>query len=275
MEKLSNWGQMASETLQNVFKTLIEYIPNILGAILILFLGWLANKIISFVLKRVFKVIKIDELSNKVNEKSLLGNEINNIDFSKIILTFVKVILFLIAIILVFDVLELQVISSEISNLLRYLPRLLSALVLFTIGLYIANFIKNALNKLFDSFDLIGGNIIGNMVFYVIITIISVAALNQAGVNTSIISNNLTIILCIALASIGLAFGLGSKEIIRDLLKSYYARKKYMIGQKVIIKNITGTIESIDNISITIKTEKSKHILPISEVFSNDVEVLD
>lgn len=204
-----------------------------------------------------------------------MGNEINNIDFSKIILTFVKVLLILIAFILAFDVLELQTISSEISNLLRYLPKLLGALVLFTLGLYIANFIKNALTKLFDSFDLIGGNIIGNMVFYIIITIISVAALNQAGVNTNIISNNLTIILCIVLASIGLAFGLGSKEIISDLLKAYYARKKYNIGQKIKIKNISGIIESVDNISITIKTKESKYILPISEVFSNDVEILD
>lgn len=275
MEKLNNWGQMASETFKNVFKTLIEYLPNIFGAILILFLGWLANKIISYLLKKVFRIIKIDNLSNIINEQSLLGNEINNINFSKIILTFVKVLLFLISIILVFDALELKTISSEISSLLRYLPRLLGALVLFTIGLYIANFIKKTINKLFDSFDLVGGSIIGNMVFYIIITIISIASLNQAGVNTSIISNNLTIILCIVLSSIGLAFGLGSKDIIKDLLKAYYARKKFIVGQKINIKQITGNIESIDNISITIKTKNSKHILPISEIFNNDVEVID
>ena len=73
-----------------------------------------------------------------------LYNKYRNIDFSKIILTFVKVLLILIAFILAFDVLELQTISSEISNLLRYLPKLLGALVLFTLGLYIANFIKKA-----------------------------------------------------------------------------------------------------------------------------------
>lgn len=60
MEKLNSWGQMASETVKNVFRTFIEYLPNIIGAVLIFFLGWLFNKIISYLLKKVFKVIEVN-----------------------------------------------------------------------------------------------------------------------------------------------------------------------------------------------------------------------
>ena len=39
-----------------------------------------------------------------------------------------------------------EIVSKEIGNLLRYLPRLFSALALFMVGIYIAKFVKNAIS---------------------------------------------------------------------------------------------------------------------------------
>ena len=64
------------------------------------------------------------------------------------------------------------------------------------------------------------------------------------GINTDIITNNLTIILGAFLASIALAFGLGSKDVIGDLMRSFYTRKNFEVGQKIHFGTITGTIQS-------------------------------
>ena len=275
MEKFNAWKEISINSFNNLFEVITELLPNIIGAIFILFIGWLANKVIAFFLKKVLKLIKIDALSDRINQKGVLGKGIKNLDISKIILLFIKCTLFLITITLAFEILELQTISSVIGNLLLYLPKLFGAIVLFVLGLYIANFIKSSLNKVFESFDVMGGNIIGNFVFYIIVTIVTVAAINQAGVNTSIISNNLTVILFIVLTSIGLSLALGSKDVISQLMKAFYVRKKYNIGQKIKVKNHTGYIESIDGISLTLNMEPNKIVFPISEIVTNDIEVLD
>ena len=88
------------------------------------------------------------------------------------------------------------------------------------------------------------GKIISSIVFYIIAMLITVTALNQAGINTDIITNNLTIILGAFLASIALAFGLGSKDVIGDLMRSFYTRKNFEVGQKIHFGTITGTIQS-------------------------------
>jgi len=275
MDKLNAWKEISINSFNNLFEVITDLLPNIIGAIFILFIGWLANKVIAFFLKKVLKLIKIDDLSDKINQKGVLGREVKNLNISKIILLFIKCTLFLITITLAFEILELQAISAVIGSLLLYLPKLFGAIVLFILGLYIANFIKSSLNNVFDSFDIMGGNIIGNFVFYIIVTIVTVAAINQAGVNTSIISNNLTVILFIVLTSIGLSLALGSKEVVSQLTRAFYVRKKYNIGQKIKVKNYTGYIESIDGISLTLDTKPNKVVIPISEIVTNDIEVLD
>ena len=165
------------------------------------------------------------------------------------------------------------IVSEEIGNLLRYLPKLFSAIALFMVGLYIANFVKKAIQGLFESFDLSGSKIISRLVFYIIAIIITITALNQAGIDTQIITNNLTIILGAFLAAIALAFGLGSREIVGDLLRSFYTRKNFAIGDKVTIDGIEGHIESIDNISLTLKNSNGKVVIPIKDVVETKVEI--
>jgi hypothetical protein len=49
-----------------------------------------------------------------------------------------------------------SIISVEISNLLRYLPLLFSAITLFMIGIYVANFVRKAIYGLFSSLSMSG-----------------------------------------------------------------------------------------------------------------------
>ncbi|NNE75671.1 MAG: mechanosensitive ion channel [Pricia sp.] len=217
---------------------------------------------------------KVDKLSEKANEAKLFGegSEVK-IDISKIILGFIKGILWLTFIIIAADVMGLSVISSEIANLLRYLPVLLSAIVIFMIGMFAAKLIKKALMRVFDSMGISGSKIISGIVYYIIIIFVLITALNQAGIDTAMITGNLTLIMGAFLLAFALALGLGSREVVADLLKTFYARKTYAVGNHIKTKKIEGTIEAIDGIFITIKTANSKFVLPITEIAEQRVEV--
>lgn len=275
METINNWKDLTFNSLNEMGKNVMEAIPNIVGAILILILGWIITKIVIYILRRILRFAKVDKLTDVINEKDLFGKTDLTFNVTNVIVGFVKWILFLVFLIVAADIMNWQVVSEEIGKLLRYLPKLFSAIALFMIGLYIANFVKKAIVGLFESFDLAGTKIIGNLVFYVLVVIITITALNQAGINTDIITNNLTIILGAFLGSVAIGFGFGSKEVIGDLLRAFYSRKNFEIGQKVKIKGTTGTVESIDNITMTLKTETGKMILPIKEVVDNEVEVVE
>jgi len=101
----------------------------------------------------------------------------------------------------------------------------------------------------------------------------SITALNQAGVDTTIITNNITIILGSFLLAFALGLGLGSREIVADLLRSFYTRKNYAVGDKIVIGEDSGVIEAIENNSLTLVTKEGKFVIPIKDVVSQKVEI--
>ncbi|NJB70734.1 small-conductance mechanosensitive channel [Saonia flava] len=273
METVNEWKNLTFETLSSILKDIASALPGILGAIIILIFGWIVNKIVKFVLKKIFKLIKIDRVSEKINEAKLFGDSNIKIEISKILLGFVKLLLWLVFIIVAADIMHLQVISNEIANLLRYLPVLLTAVIIFMGGMYVAKLIKKALVSVFESVGFGGSKIVGNVVFYIIGIFVTITALNQAGIDTTIITSNFTIILGAFLFAIALGFGLGSRDIISDLLRTFYTRKNYAIGDKIELNDLKGTIEAIDNACLTLKTKDGKIVVPIKEISENRVKI--
>lgn len=273
METISEWKNLTSETLSSILKEIGAALPGILGAIVALIFGWIFTKIVLYVLKKILKLVKIDKLSDKINEAKLFGDSNVKIQISKILLGFVKGLMVLVFIIIVADIMHLEVISTEIANLLRYLPVLLTALVIFMGGMYIAKVVKKTLVRVFESFGMGGSKIVSNVVFYIIAFFMSITALNHAGIDTTIITNNFTIILGAFLFAVALGFGLGSRDVISDLLRTFYARKNYAVGDKIEINGLKGTIEGIDNTFLTLKTKEGKIVIPIKEITENRVKI--
>lgn len=267
-------GNLATESLKTIFQDIISALPGIIGAIIVVIVGWLIIKIISFILRKILKLAKIDKVSDRVNDARLFGDDSNiKIDISKILLGFVKWILWLTFIIVAADVMGLTVISEEISNLLHYLPILLSALVIFMIGMFAAQMIKKALIGVFDSMGVGGSKIISSIAYYMIVIFVLITALNQAGINTEIITSNITLIIGALLLAFALALGLGSREIVGNLLSTFYARKTYAVGDTIKTKKIEGTIEAIEGIFIIVKTKDAKLIVPIKDIVEDKVEI--
>jgi len=268
MEKLIEWKNLAIESFSTTG-------VNILKALLVLLFGWFFIKLCLFLLKRALKIVKIDKLGDKLNDIEIVEGKKLNINITKLIVSFAKWSLLLILIIIVSEMMGLTIISKEIGNLIHYLPQLLSGVVIFMIGLFIANFVKKSIQSFFKSFDLSGSKIVSQIVFFILLSIISVTALNQAGVDTEIITSNLTLIFGAFLISVSLAIGLGAKEVVGDLLRTYYTRRKYEVGQKIKFKNVKGIIVSIDDLSMTLKIENGKLIVPIKKIVDNQIEIQD
>lgn len=273
METITEWKNLTLESFSSMGEDIGSGLTKLIGAMMILIVGWLITKVVLIILRKVFRIVKVDMLTEKINDMNFFGKNDIKFKVSTIILSFIKWIMFLVFLIVAADIMNWSIISSEIGNLLRYLPKLFSAIALFMIGLYIASFVKKTILGIFESFELSGSKIISTIVFYVILVFVSITALNQAGIDTTIITNNVTIILGSFLLAISIGFGLGSKEIIGDLLKTFYARKNYVVGDKIKLNGVEGIIESIDNISLTLKTKEGKTIIPINEVVSNKVEI--
>lgn len=261
--------------LQNLWNSFIDFSPQLIKGIVFLIIGWLLIKFILFIIKKALGFTNIDSLPEKLNIDEIFGESAVKIQPTKIIVTAIKWILILIFIIVGSELLGLRMVSVQLSNLVGYLPKLISALVIFAVGIYVANMVKKTLASMFKSLELTGGNLVGNIAFYLIAIIVTVTALNQAGINTDLITNNLSIILGAILASFTIAFGLGSGDVIKRLLFGYYTRKNIQIGNKVIVNGVEGIVENVDNICVVLNTKNGKTVFPIKEIVDNKIEIIN
>ena len=273
METIYNWADVAMQAFINMGEQLSSGLLNFIGAVIVLFVGWLITKAVVYVVGKILKASRVDKLTEKIKESKIFGEAKINFEVSYVITAFVRWIMYLVFIIVAADIMNWTIVSNEISNLLRYLPQLFSALALFIIGLYIANFIRKAIKGLFESLNLSGANVLSSIVFYIIVVIFTIAALNQASIDTSIIANNITIILASILLTVAIGVGLGSRDVVKKLLFTYYARKSYNVGDKIKVGDISGEILAIDSVSVTLKTQTSKVVIPIVELTETKVEI--
>jgi hypothetical protein len=259
---------------KQILEDIVASLPKVLGFIGFVLISWIFIKIFLWLIKKALSKTKIDEWSKKLNETEIFGNTTINIVLTKVILGVLKWFLILIFVMAGSGIFGLDAVSNGISAFFAYLPRLLTALGIFVAGVYIGTIVKKAVNSMFKSLEITGGNLVGNIAFYLIVVFLSITAFDQAGIDTSIIKSNLTLVIGSVLLSFAIAFGLGSRDIIKRLLFGYYSRKNIEVGQKIRIKEVEGVVESIDNICFILVTADGKIVFPIKEIVDNQVTII-
>ena len=275
MDKITEFKDIAMQSLTTMWLEITKIFPNIIGALFVLIIGWIITKVIIKLIKKVLKLAKANKLDDKLNEIEIIEDKKLNFDTVKIVSGAVKWIMYIVLLVTASDIMGLEIISNQISLLLAYIPQLIAALIIFVIGLIFANFIKNGLKKVFESMDLSGGKIISQVVFFLLLTFISITALNQAGINTEIITNNINMIIAGFLLAFSIAFGLGAREVVAKLLNTFYARKTFEVGQKIIFNDKIYSIEEVKSISVILMNADGKLVVPIKDIVENQVQMQD
>ncbi|WBX73379.1 hypothetical protein PG913_11090 [Tenacibaculum pacificus] len=261
------------EPFNEVFKNIIDSLPTALGFVGFVILTWLIIKFLLYVVRKGLAKTKIDEWSKKLSKTEIFGNSTINIVLTNIILAVLKWFLILTFVMAGSNIFGLEIVSEGIKSFFTYLPKLLTAIGIFIAGVYLGTIVKKATQTMFKSLDISGGNLIGNIAFYLIVVFLTITALDQAGVDTSVIKSNLTLLIGSILLAFTLAFGFGAKEVVVRLLYGYYSRKNVSIGKKVIIGDVKGVVTAIDNICLVVTTSEGKVVFPIKDIVDSKIIV--
>lgn len=252
----------------------MSVLPNLIGAVVLLIVGWIVAKLVSMALKKILETIQFDKFTTKIVQKSSLDLDFFKINPSSVISKFVYWMILLLFFISASDTLGMNVVSESIGSLINYLPQLFSAIILFVIGLYIAGFVRNFIRTAFESLKLSAGKLLSEIAFYIILVIIGTAGLNQAGIDTTILTANISIIFGGLLLAFAIGFGLSSREILANILSSFYVKNKFSAGDKVKIDGIEGEIKEIDSVHTVIKTSNGEWVVPTQRFVNESVNKL-
>jgi len=277
MKKLMDWFNDLSQNYPDLFDLLLGtagFLGRVLGAILFFLVGrWVARRLARFFEKVLVKV-GVDKLADKLYAIDMIGKSRLDILPSQV---FGRVIYYIILFLVIWgtaDIVKIAALSAMIEKLFEYLPTLFSAVLVFVAGLFLADFLKRIILSTSKSFNLSVGPVIANFIFYFLLINIAMMALDQAGIDTSAIKDNISIILGGFVAAFALGYGFASQPLLASMLSSYYNKKKISKGDHIKLDGMEGVIFDVDSTSITIIGDnETKTIIPLSKLLSEHYEI--
>jgi uncharacterized protein YacL len=179
------------------------------------------------------------------------------------------------AIMLAAEVLGMDPVIDGISRIFAYLPTLVAALSVFLVGLWMADKARFVMGTMTELMGLSSGKTLGRIIFGIILLFLSITALNVAGVDTSLITSNILIVVGSLFISFSIAYGFAAKDILTNILSSYYGKERFKAGMHVRIGQDEGVIDRIDSISLTLRTNDREILIPTSTLITQRIEIID
>jgi hypothetical protein len=204
----------------NFGKEIISYLPNLLGGILLLavgwFAGWLAKRIIvqllvAFRLERMFTRVRWRQTLSKADIRYALFGFIGNIVFFVVFLIFLYTAL---------DAMKLSVLSSLIQNGVLFIPKLIVALLIFGIGWIIAGRVSSSVYIALAKENVPAYSLISRFLRFTILLFFAAMALAEIEIAVEIVIIGFTTIF-ITLAVLAVVFAVtGGKSYIKNFFNN-------------------------------------------------------
>ena len=215
---LQDWTTAVSDSWSVVWERFINFLPNLIGAAIIIVVGWIVGMIVAIIIDRLLRIIGLQTLFEKAKVEDILKKGNVGKDATALLASLAKWIIYLVAFIAAANTLKLPDVANFLDKILAYVPQVVAAGLILLIGLVVAHFLSNVIKGSLLAAGLGMADAVALVVRYSIIVFAFLAALSQLGLAQNMISTLfLGVIAFLAIAG-GLAFGLGGKEAAQDLI---------------------------------------------------------
>ena len=203
-----------------------DFLPRLALAIAILIAGWILAKAVRFAISRGLRAVNFHVVTERAGIDAFLRDGGIRGDFTDIVGVVFYWIVILAALVMGFNLLGLSYITDLLSEVLRFVPKVLVALLILAFGAYFARFVGNAVTAYCRNISLQDADLMGAVARYAIVTFVVLVALDQVNIGGDIVRQTFLILLAGVVFAIALAFGLGGREWAADLLERWWPRKK-------------------------------------------------
>ena len=221
MPEVTNWGEAVFASLTNALYTFLAAIPLVIGALLIILIGWIISNILARIVREILERAGADRLFAE-HGGQVYGTRSSAFQPSVVTSEIVKWIVRFIFLVAAANVLGLTQVSVLLNDVLLWIPNLIVAAVILLIAPLLARFVRGAIEVGAGQMGFSNAPLLGRVAEIAIVAFAVLIAINQLGIAADLI-NILFIGLVAAVAlAFGLAFGLGGRDVAARITQDWY-----------------------------------------------------
>lgn len=258
--ELDPWSQSFLGAMSALWAPIAAFIPRLFGALLVVAVGFLVAKLLDTLLSKLLAKVGLDRLVAGTGVTKLLGRVGIRVPISTLIGKIVYWFVLLIFLVSAAESLGLARVSATLDMLALYVPKVFGAGIILLVGVLLAQLVSGLVRGAAEGvgIDYAGG--LARIAQGLIIIISISVAIGQLEVKTEL----LNYVIAIGLISVGLAgalaLGLGSRELVGQILAGIYVRELYEVGQRVRLEgpDLEGEIEEIGTAKTLLLTDEGE-----------------
>jgi small-conductance mechanosensitive channel len=207
------------QSLQNTLDRLLEYIPQLIGAIIILVIGYIVARILKAVVSRILQGIGFDGWMERGGIKQFLDRAQTRETPATVLGKLVFWFVFIIVITMAADALGIRQVSEVLGQLIAYIPSIIAAILILVLAALLANFLAGIVR------GATGSDLLSNIARYAIIIYAAFAAITELGIAVQLTAPTFLIVLGAVALAAAIAFGFGAQGVAKDIVEKAYERR--------------------------------------------------
>jgi Mechanosensitive ion channel, conserved TM helix len=213
------------EPVQEFLHQIVGFLPKLAFALGMLIAGLLLARFAKFAITKALRAINFNVLSERAGLDSFLSQGGIQTDTTGILGLLIYWLVILAALIIGCNSMGLTYITGLLGEVVRFVPKVVVALLILAFGAYFARFVGTAVSAYCKNIAIQDGDVLGKLAQYAIMTFVVLIALDQVNVGGDIVRQSFLIILAGVVFALALAFGLGGKDAAAELIERWWPRQ--------------------------------------------------
>ena len=206
------WENLIVEPIRQMLTRIMAYLPVLLGALIILIVGWIVAKAIRRIVDWLLKAVHFDTLADKAGISAVLRKGDLKILARQVISGLVYWLIMIMVLVMTVDALGLPKASDVLASLFAYVPKVIAALFILVVAMFLASFVSGIVRIAAGNANLPKPNLLAGISRWAIIIFAVTISLAQLGIAPLLVTATFNIILGGIVLALALAFGLGGKD---------------------------------------------------------------
>jgi hypothetical protein len=223
---MKDWYTITLESLQSLWQNFLEFIPKLIGALIVIIIGWLVAVAIGRLITEILKRIKFDKLFERGIWKQALAKAKWKVSPSGFIGAIVKWVLFITILVAAIEILGFEEFAVFISKIAAWLPNVVVAAAIFVVAVIVADYLPKIIRAGAEGGRVGYAHLLEKMVKWAVWIFAILAILLQLEIAEALIMTLFTGFVAFLVIAGGLAFGLGGKDVAGEVLRDLRGKLK-------------------------------------------------
>ena len=207
-----NWNELIADPIRQMLTKILAYLPILLGALIILIVGWIVAKLIRRAVDLLLKVVRFDVMANKTGITEVLRKGDLKITAREVVSSIVYWLIIIMVLVMTVDALGLPKASDILSTVFAYVPKVIAALLVLIVAMFLAGFVSGIVRTACGNANLPRPGLIAGISRWAIIIFAVTIAMEELGIAPLLVGTAFNIILGGVVLALAIAFGLGGKD---------------------------------------------------------------